>query len=226
VFQAPGRNAGQQRGSRQFRLPSAIQGGAQVAGIIPPIPGQTISLDGRVAFAQVQYTVSAIAIVDETRQGLQAAVDAARATGLQVEVGGDVLRAIPEAAATEAIGVAVAAVVLVVTLGSLVAAGLPFVTGLIGVGIGISVITAATGFIELSTPDPCRSRPRGGDRALFISRAHGTARSPPRGRARSAPPGARGRRPRWSSPVRPCHRHRVPDRETAAAFTVASPSYR
>ncbi len=51
----------------------------------------------------------------------------------------------------EVIGVAIAAVVLTVTFGSLVAAGLPLISALIGIGIAICTITIATGFIELGS---------------------------------------------------------------------------
>ena len=60
----------------------------------------------------------------------------ARDTGLTVEVGGDALQTVPETGSTEVIGVVVAAVVLVITLGSLIAPGLPLVSALFGVGIG------------------------------------------------------------------------------------------
>lgn len=153
-------------------LLAAFQGGDQVAAVIPPIPGQTISPDGRIAFARVQYDAPAIALEDATRGQLTTAVEAARETGLKVEVGGDVLQEIPEPAATEALGILVAAVVLVVTLGSLVAAGLPLITGLIGIGIGIAMITAATGVIELSSTAPILATMLGLavaiDYALFI----------------------------------------------------------
>ena len=51
----------------------------------------------------------------------------------------------------EIIGIAIAAVVLLITFGSLVAAGLPLLTAIIGVGIGISTITRAGRALGLST---------------------------------------------------------------------------
>ncbi len=131
------------------QLLAALQGGELVGNIVPPIPGQTIAPDATVGYAVVQYTAEAIAITDGARETLLNAVEAARASGLQVEVGGDVLQTIPEAAATEALGILVAALVLVITLGSLIAAGLPLLTGMIGVALGVSLVTAASGFIEL-----------------------------------------------------------------------------
>ncbi|MGV8841113.1 MAG: MMPL family transporter [Bauldia sp.] len=133
-------------------MQAILSGAAAAAGMA--VPDGIVTDDGRIAVARAVYAVPSIALTEEARTTLQEAVDAARATGLQVEIGGDVLQAIPEAAATEAIGILVAAVVLFITLGSLVAAGLPLLTGLLGVGIGISVITAATGFIELSSTAP------------------------------------------------------------------------
>lgn len=136
------------------QLLGALQGGDQVANVIPPVPGQTIAPDGTVGFATVQYTEDAINITETTRDTLRTAVDVARATGLQVEVGGDILQPIPEPAGTEALGIVVAAFVLVITLGSLIAAGLPLITGIIGVALGVSLVTAASGFIEMSSTAP------------------------------------------------------------------------
>ena len=49
---------------------------------------------------------------------------------------------------SELIGIAVAAVVLIVTFGSLVAAGLPLLTAVVGVAFGLMGVTAATGFTD------------------------------------------------------------------------------
>lgn len=48
----------------------------------------------------------------------------------------------------EIIGIAVAAVILLITFGSLIAAGMPLLTGVIGVGIGIGAVFAATSFTD------------------------------------------------------------------------------
>ena len=75
----------------------------------------------------------------------------ARDAGLTVEIGGDALQAVPETGAGEIVGVVIAAVVLVITFGSLVAAGLPLLTAIIGVGIGISTITALANVLDLGS---------------------------------------------------------------------------
>ena len=49
---------------------------------------------------------------------------------------------------SELLGIAVAALVLIITFGSFIAAGLPLLTGVVGVGIGIAAIFAATAFTD------------------------------------------------------------------------------
>ena len=92
-------------------------------------------------------------LTDATRDGAQGdAASTARRPGLTVEIGGDALQAMPET------GVRRdhrrghrGAVVLVITFGSLVAAGLPLLTALIGVGIGVSTITALANVLDLGS---------------------------------------------------------------------------
>ncbi|MCA9849001.1 MAG: MMPL family transporter, partial [Dehalococcoidia bacterium] len=54
----------------------------------------------------------------------------------------------------EVVGLAVAAVVLVLTLGSLVAAGLPLLTALVGVGIGVGTAFALSTSVEMNNATP------------------------------------------------------------------------
>lgn len=55
-----------------------------------------------------------------------------------------------EQGAGELIGVGIAALVLVITFGSLMAAGLPLLTALVGVGVGMSAIAIASGFLDVN----------------------------------------------------------------------------
>ncbi|MGX1671548.1 MMPL family transporter [Streptomyces sp. NPDC055400] len=126
-------------------------GSKEVAAAVDPFVAKTVSKDGTIAYSSVSYKVSSMELKDADRDALQKTVDEARDSGLSVEVGGDALQAMPETGATEIIGVAIAAVVLVITFGSLVAAGLPLLTALIGVGIGVSSITALANALDLGT---------------------------------------------------------------------------
>ncbi|MFE6754356.1 MMPL family transporter [Streptomyces sp. NPDC057684] len=126
-------------------------GSKEVAAAADPFVAKAVSKDGTIAYSSVSYKVSSMELTDTDRDALQKTVDEARDSGLTVEVGGDALQAMPETGATEIIGVAIAAVVLVITFGSLVAAGLPLLTALIGVGIGVSSITALANALDLGT---------------------------------------------------------------------------
>ncbi|MER5790747.1 MMPL family transporter [Streptomyces sp. NPDC001980] len=124
--------------------------GSEVTSVTDPYKQHAVSKDGTVAYASVRYDVSGTELKDSSRDALEAAGHDAQKAGLTVEVGGDALQAGAEAGgAGEAIGLAIAAVVLVITLGSLVAAGLPLLTAIIGVGIGVSTITALAKALDL-----------------------------------------------------------------------------
>ncbi|UUU33300.1 MMPL family transporter [Streptomyces sp. CA-210063] len=124
--------------------------GSQVGAVSDPFTTNAVSKDGTVAYTSVTYKVPAMELEDSTKEALETTAHKAQDAGLTVEMGGDALQAEPETAATgEIIGLALAAVVLVVTLGSLVAAGLPLLTAIIGVGIGVSTITALANVLDL-----------------------------------------------------------------------------
>ncbi|MFD9089815.1 MMPL family transporter [Streptomyces prasinus] len=128
-----------------------LSDGSEVARVTDPYQGGGVSEDGTVAYASVSYRVSGMELEESSRDSLEDAAESARDAGLTVEVGGDALQAVPATGATEIIGIGVAAVVLVITFGSLVAAGLPLLTALIGVGIGVASITALASALELGS---------------------------------------------------------------------------
>ncbi|MEV0528348.1 MMPL family transporter [Streptomyces sp. NPDC050439] len=131
---------------------TALKSGSdEVARADSPFRTKTVSKDGSTAYASVSYKVTSMELTEDSREALEKTTDQARESGLTVEVGGDALQAMPETGATEIIGIAVAAVVLVITFGSLIAAGLPLLTALIGVGIGVSSITALASALDLGT---------------------------------------------------------------------------
>ncbi|MFG2588938.1 MMPL family transporter [Streptomyces sp. NPDC048438] len=126
-------------------------GSDQIASVADPYQANAVSKDGSTAYISVSYKVSSMELTDGTREALEDAGHDAQSSGMKVEIGGDALQVMPETGATEIIGVAIAAVVLVITFGSLIAAGLPLLTALIGVGIGVSTITALANVLDLGS---------------------------------------------------------------------------
>ncbi|MFG3319098.1 MMPL family transporter [Streptomyces sp. NPDC048171] len=153
VFKAPSGEKMSDAGNKATveKTVDELKDGSEVASVADPYTGKAVSKDGTIAYASVRYDVSGMELEESTKHALEDAAEQARDAGLTVEVGGDALQAVPETGATEIIGIAVAAVVLVITFGSLVAAGLPLLTALIGVGIGVSSITALASALELGS---------------------------------------------------------------------------
>ncbi|MFF1546899.1 MMPL family transporter [Streptomyces sp. NPDC058291] len=128
----------------------SLSDGSEVVSVADPFTTHAVSKDETVAYTSVRYDAPGMELKDATRNALEKAADDARSAGLTVDVGGDALQAGAEPGAVgEIVGLALAAVVLVVTLGSLVAAGLPLLTAIIGVGIGVSTITALAKALDL-----------------------------------------------------------------------------
>lgn len=156
VIEAPaGTTVADARGKATVEaLVGQLKTAPKVSSVVDPFQAQSISPDKRVALAQVSYGAKAYELTDEDRQALLNTANAARAAGFTVELGGDAVQGIPETGATEGLGVAVAAVVLIITFGSLIAAGIPLLTALIGVGTGMGGIFLASGFLELNSNTP------------------------------------------------------------------------
>ncbi|KPC71871.1 membrane protein [Streptomyces sp. NRRL WC-3753] len=132
----------------------ALGDGPQVVRVTDPFATRSVSEDGTTAYAQVSYAVSAAELEEGSRTALQETVERAASPELSVEAGGNAVSAMPGGHSSEAVGLAVAAVVLVVTFGSLLAAGLPLLTALLGVGVGalaIKVLAAPLGLGATTT---------------------------------------------------------------------------
>lgn len=115
-----------------------------------------LSKDGRVGTITWDFDVESVADVEpSTIEALEDAMAEARASGLAVEAKGAGTTGVPHIGGTsELIGIGVALVVLVLTFGSLVAAGLPIVTAGVGVGLGVTGITLMTAFTDIGSTTP------------------------------------------------------------------------
>ncbi|WP_338779861.1 MMPL family transporter [Streptomyces sp. DG1A-41] len=153
VFKAPGGEKMTDPGNKATvqETVKELADGSEVVRVTDPYQAKAVSKDGTIAYAQVSYKVSGMELEDSSRDALEDSARDARKAGLTVEIGGDALQTVPHTGTGEIIGIAVAAVVLVITFGSLVSAGLPLLTALIGVGIGVSSITALAGALNLGS---------------------------------------------------------------------------
>ncbi|MCX2947330.1 MMPL family transporter [Lentzea sp. NEAU-D7] len=151
---------------------SALKGVRSATNPLDPA-APSVNRDLDVGYSTVTYDVKPGEVTAEQRAELTKAVDKARAAGLTVEVTGTAMQETPHVGGpTEAIGVVLALVVLALTYGSLVTAGMNLLSAGIGVGIGTLGITIATGFMDLQSTTPILASMLGLavgiDYALFI----------------------------------------------------------
>jgi RND superfamily putative drug exporter len=97
-----------------------------------------IAEDGTVAYADLDF-------VDRDTAGYQSAADEITALkeridvpGLRVELGNEIFK--QESFGSEAVGLVLAMIILLVAFGSLLAMGLPIATALVGIGTGIAIV--------------------------------------------------------------------------------------
>ncbi|MEV4120764.1 MMPL family transporter [Micromonospora sp. NPDC049645] len=147
-----------------------------VVGAVNPLQVGAVSPNGRYALVQVQFATGGDDVTDAQRTAYEQVGAAAKAQGWQVAPGGEVLGGEPEIGSTEALGVLVAAIVLIITFGSLVAAGMTMLNALIGVGAGMAGLFALSGAVQLTSTAPILALMLGLavgiDYSLFITSRH------------------------------------------------------
>ncbi|GIF68314.1 membrane protein [Asanoa ishikariensis] len=147
-----------------------------VVGAVDPFQSKAISQDTRYALIQVQFAGRADELTEAQRSAYEETGAAAERAGLRVGHGGEVMNSPPEVGGTEAIGVAIALVVLLVTFGSLVAAGMTMLNALIGVAAGMAGLFALSSVVELTSVTPVLALMLGLavgiDYSLFITSRH------------------------------------------------------
>ncbi|HSO90656.1 MAG TPA: MMPL family transporter [Arthrobacter sp.] len=136
-----------------------------------------VSEDGKAAIAQVQFKTSINGLNPEVRQEVQdiaKEVSAANVTALpSKEISEDISELFGTA---EIIGIAVAALVLIIMLGTLIAAGLPLLMAVVGVAVGVGGTFALSGAVDMSSISPMLALMLGLavgiDYSLFIVNRH------------------------------------------------------
>jgi RND superfamily putative drug exporter len=115
---------------------------AQVASPYAAAAKGQISRDGKTAFAVVNFDEKANQLPTSALKKVISTAEAARAAGLQVELGGQAIQQTEVSApgSLTGIGVLAAVLVLLLSFGSFLAMGLPVVTALFGLGTGVGLI--------------------------------------------------------------------------------------
>lgn len=140
----------------------------------------SISDDEVATLMTIQLDEGQSEVTDATKDALGDVVDdlaAALPDGAQAALGGQLFSTeFPTLTVTEALGLLVALVVLVLTFGSFVAAGLPLLNAVVGVGVSMGLLFAATAVAQINSTTPMLAvmlgLAVGIDYALFIVSRH------------------------------------------------------
>jgi putative drug exporter of the RND superfamily len=138
-----------------------------------------VSGDGRTGYITIRFSEQPNTLGTAYLNGVDQAVQPLRAAGADVEYGGslgELARPKANDFISEAIGFAVAVVVLLIGFGSVIAAGLPLITALIGVVAGLAVLGLLAAAFTFATVSPTLATMIGLgvgiDYALFLITRH------------------------------------------------------
>lgn len=117
----------------------------------PPAAAQ-VSADRTMAYLSVTYDQKFVDVSKDQIADFEQVLAQARDSGLTVEATGTLFNGqSPQSGMSEAIGFGVALVVMVIAFASVVAATLPIITALFGVGISVALITGATSLVDMDS---------------------------------------------------------------------------
>ncbi|XAS65056.1 MMPL family transporter [Micrococcaceae bacterium Sec5.8] len=136
-----------------------------------------VSEDGKAGIAQVQFKTSINGLKPEVREEVQNIVKEVSAANVTALPSKEISEDISELFGTaEIIGIAVAALVLIIMLGTLIAAGLPLLMAIVGVAVGVGGTFALSGTMDMSSISPMLALMLGLavgiDYSLFIVNRH------------------------------------------------------
>ncbi|MEU9835390.1 MMPL family transporter [Streptosporangium sp. NPDC048047] len=114
-----------------------------------------VSGDGSAARVTIAFTEPRMELAPETKNGVIDHFTAKPIDGVEVDFSTDIAQGVPQIIGVgEAVGVVIAAVVLLVMLGSVMAASFPIVTALVGVATGVLAALAFSGVVQMASVTP------------------------------------------------------------------------
>lgn len=136
-----------------------------------------VSENNKAAIGQIQFTESMNGVTAANRQLVQDKLNTLDSSGVTVSYSKEIVEDVSEVfGVAEVLGIAVAAAVLLIMLGTFVAAGLPLIMAVVGVGVGVGGTMALTSVVEMSSISPMLALMLGLavgiDYSLFIVNRH------------------------------------------------------
>lgn len=129
-----------------------IQTDSAVKSFISPYDGGTLSADKKIGYADVTYSQPAAEVTEKSKEHVLEVTESLRNKGLQTELAGSVaFSELEVGGVSEIIGILIAFMILAFTFTSFLAAGLPILTAVIGLGIGLMTIIIGSNFVSMSS---------------------------------------------------------------------------
>lgn len=116
---------------------------------------KTVSSDGATAVAIVVFDLPIAEVGPEFRTAVVDKIAAAKLPGIQAEYSQDLTKSLNSILGIgEVVGLVIAAIVLFLMLGTFVAAGLPVLSAILGVGVAATLTMTASSVIEMTSTTP------------------------------------------------------------------------
>ena len=125
---------------------------AHVSDVVSPYTGpHSISSDGHIAYATVLFDERSFALPKGSIDAVINTAEGARTSSLQIQLGGSPIEQVepPTTGPSTGVGILAAMIILLVTFGTLVAAGLPLIVALLALGTAIGVIAVLTHVVDV-----------------------------------------------------------------------------
>src|SRR4051794_24630525 len=140
-------------------LLTTLKAHPHVVGVISPYDpagAGNVSRDGSIAFASLQLDVQGPSFPATEGKELIKEAKAASGNGVRFELGGQAIgnAELVQGGGAEGIGILVAMIILLVSFGSVVAAGLPILTAIMGIGIGLAILELLANVFNVANFSP------------------------------------------------------------------------
>ncbi len=140
-------------------LINKISSTPQVASVISPFSvmgARQISLNGKIAYAQVSWNGQFTKLDKQNVLNLVSLVKNSSNSRIESAIGGQAIEQSQQASTSnsEGIGIAAAAIILLIAFGSVYAMSVPLIAALMALGVGISSIGLASHYLSISTFSP------------------------------------------------------------------------
>ena len=130
-----------------------LDDGSELLGFADAI--RLVAADGSTAIVNVSFSEPRLELSQASKDAVVEHFTAAPVDGVEVAFNTEISQGVPEILGVgEAIGVAIAAIVLIVVLGSLLAASFPIITALVGVAIGAMATLSFSGLVQMASVTP------------------------------------------------------------------------